>query len=496
MRTTSFFLLLTISKIGASTTVEGTLITQIKGITDNITIRSSSNPDVAQRPRPDGSYSVLVASPATDYLLIIPGTGDDNLYSPRIIRAAEAGTDTLYIIPPTNQPLSIIIDNKTGRDLKFIADKAVVLDELVTSAKDYQLTIVSRPQQSHLLIAAFTAGFPAVVRKVAIMPDQNRGYLVIDRQDIGLAPLPAASSIPPYAERTGGRSAAPAPPAPPQDTPTTRTSDRSGESDRAEELYVPVPTQTGVRPPITRERDQKEQSASTGASQSAYYFSDRLILKDKLNGSLGIRGDYQTFAQQAEEVQLTHYGVAFYNLRLLRNYFDISMQAINSQQLPDVYYRGSIVWHRSPYAAIDLSYKSAANDIWHSRYDAARMSLGVNGCYKSQGERFQMGAGVRFQLDYGDFGDHLDDATAGQFRYLPSVYLIAFKSIGRTTASVMAGMINEAAYASFAVLIARHIGVTYAFKDASFGSTPLTPLEKERTHKMTLEIDLTLKKRQ
>jgi hypothetical protein len=493
MRTTIFFLLLAISKVALTTTIEGTLITQIKGITDNITILCSSNPDVARRPRPDGSYSAHVASSTDDYLIIIPERGDDNLYSPRIIRAAEAATDTLYIIPPTNQTLSIIVDNKTGKDLKFVADKAVILDELVTSEKDYQLTILPRrARQAYILIAAFASSLPAVVRKVDIMPDQNKGYLVIERQDMGLAPLPASAPRTIHnTARMGERSAAP-----PQAAPAHRTSDAgSRDGDRTEEMYVPMPPQTDSRSSLKREQTLTDASEPIIDTPSAYYFSDGLILKDKMNSSLAVRGGYQAFPDKVEAVQLVQYGIEFYNVRILRNYFDFSMRAMNSEQLADVYYRGSFVWHQSSYADIDFSYKLAPNNVWYSQYDATRMSLGVNGCYKSQGEKFQIGAGVRFQVDYGDFDDYFDDA-ASKFRYRPSFYLIMFKSFGGTTASLMAGIINEAAYASAAILIARHIGVTYTFKDKSLGSTPLNPLEKELCHKVTLEISMSLKKRQ
>ncbi|MBN1464586.1 hypothetical protein JXA02_02410 [candidate division KSB1 bacterium] len=496
MRT--LFLLLIIGEMTLAATVDGTLITQIKGIPDNATIRSSSNPAILQRSLPNGSYSVQVASPVNDYIIISPAEGDANLYAPRIIRAANAGTDTLYIIPPMNERISIFVDNKTGRDFAFIVDKAVVSDKLVTSEKDYRLEIT--PQRvgiSQLLIAAFASDFPAVVRRVAILPGQGRGYLVIERQDIGLAPLPVAVSPPPSYTRARTEERLSAPHiATERNKPLGRESaSPSAGLERAEELYVPLSRAPAVRP-LTQERDtNKDRERAIDAAQSAYYFSDRLMVKDKINGSLAIHGSYQTFLHGAEAVEFLHYGLEVYNIRLFGSFYDLSMEAAKSEQLPDAYYSGSLTWHHSPYAAIDLAYKSGLDDAWYSRYDAARMSLGVNGCYKSRGEKFQIGVGVRFQVDYGDFAAHVNETEESQFRYLPGFYLIAGRNFAGTTASVVAGVIDEAFYASASILIARHVGLTYAYKGETLGSAPLTSLEKEPYHKLTLALSLTMKKR-
>ena len=121
-----------------SVTIEGTLITQVKGITENVIIRSSSNPAIEQQPNTAGIYSIETSSRSQDFILISPQESDATLYSPRIIPASRVNTDTLYIIPPTNPTLSIIVDNKTNRDFSFLVDKSIVIEELATSEKDYQ----------------------------------------------------------------------------------------------------------------------------------------------------------------------------------------------------------------------------------------------------------------------------------------------------------------------------------------------------------------------
>ncbi|MBN1480449.1 hypothetical protein EH223_20540 [candidate division KSB1 bacterium] len=494
-----------VSTIVGAVAVQGTLITQIKGITENVTIRASSNPDVLRRPGADGTYTIPTSSLAQDYILVAPEAGDDNLYSPRIIKANAIGTDTLYIIPPTNQTVTIIVDNKTNREFSFLADKCIILNEMVTSEKDYELEVIPhRSPTPTLLIAGISAGYPAVVKSVNIDPVQLRGYLEIEPQDIGLPPA--------RAEQTRQR-ATPLPPLPVDDE--SRVYERAPRQIEEQIRSSSEAAVTPSKPPseevkssesfqsysMTPSRPHSEQmqrevkERSIEKMQAAYYFSDRFVLKDRENSSLAVRGTYDYFPNTSETTQIFHYGLDLYNIKILKKYFDLSLSTSNWDQIDDMYYRGSLTWHHSPYASIDVAYKSAQNSTWYQQYDVAQTSVGVNGYYKSRSTVFQFGVGVRFQVDYGDFNVYFTDVVEKKYRYLQSIYLLGSTSIGQTTASFMAGLINEAAYASVSVLLFRHVGINYTFKNVSGDNTNFTPLEKELAHKISLYVNFTLKNR-
>ncbi len=503
MRNFTLIFLLNLAFVGTtlSAVIEGALITQIRGITSRVSIRSSSNPDAEAQPGQNGAYRINVASPARDYILIAPKEEDSNLYSPRVIPASAVGTDTLYIIPPTNPSLTIIVDNKTDQDFDFLIDKCIVLNKLVTTQKDYELTVIPhRSDSQNLLLAAVTPGFPAVVKSVAINPTQRRGILEIELQDIGLQP-PQQRPTPapePVVEK-------------PQPTPVPVVETQMPSVEPKEE-HVKTPTPVYIEktaPASIEERptpetivvqtqpaEKDDSTIKIEAAQSAYYFSDRLVVKDRRNFSIAAVGGYSLYPNLDESTSITGYGVDVFNVKLFKKYFDISLEAQNSNQLAGDYYRGSLTWHHSPYTSIDVAYKSAQDDIWTSQYDVSQTSVGVNGYYKSQGVNFQLGAGVRFQVDVGDYRAYFPEQVEKRYRYLPSFYLLGSGRFGSSSITVLAGMINEAAYASATLFLFRTIGLNYTFKNTNTQNAYFTPYEEEMLHRLSLYINFTLKNRE
>jgi hypothetical protein len=262
------------------------------------------------------------------------------------------------------------------------------------------------------------------------------------------------------------------------------------------EIQEPPAPQETATTQILEPQLKKDDSARIVDLQTAYYFSDRFVLKNRQSASFAVRGDYQTFPNTSESTQILNVGVDLYNIKILKSYFDLSAGASSSEQLAENYYHGSLTWHHSPYASIDVSYKSTENDAWYSQYDVAHTSLGINGYYKSQGVGFQFGAGVRFQVDYGDFNTYFADLVEKNYRYLQSFYLLGSTAFGTSTAAFMAGVINESIYASVSFLFFKYIGVNYTFKNKSMENSYFTPLEQELKHQLSLYINLTLKNRE
>lgn len=494
-----------------SAIVDGVLITQIRGITNQVNIRSSSNPAVEQQPGENGAYEIDIASQDQDYILIAPQDRSSTLYSPRIIRASQVSTDTLYIIPPTNPSLSIIVDNKTNREFSFLIDRCIILNKLTTSENDYELTVIPHHSgMQNVLIAGIASGYPAVVKSVAINPAQRRGILTIEPQDIGIEQAPT----PPPVVQT--EPFTPEPVYEPTPQPESNLEERLAQLEAAQNqeevppqiVYKevkpqkveekPAPPPTVIRNQSQKEIDaaKKQKAERIEAAQSAFYFSDRLVVKDRRNTSIAIQGAYYMYPQMTPTPQLYHYGVDLYNLRLFKKYFDINAQTATSDVLEGSYYRGSLTWHHSPYASIDLAYKSAQNEIWNSQYDVAQTSVGVNGYYKSQGVNFQLGAGVRFQVDIGDYKDYFPDQVENRYRYLQSLYIIGNGRFGSSSGTLLLGMINEAFYASATLFIGRFAGVNYTFKNLNTENDYFTPYETEMLHRVSVYLNFTLKNRE
>ncbi len=506
----TLFCHLLISAPAYSAIVEGSLITQIRGITNQVTIRSSSDPSVELEPGANGRYRIDVDSPNQDFILITPKDVESNLYSPRIIPASRAGKDTLYIIPPTNPSLTIIVDNRTNNDFDFLIDKGIILSARVTSEKDYELTVI--PHQAStptLLIAGEAAGYPAVVKSVAINASQRRGILTIEPQDIGIQP-------PPVAQKPIETRAKPAVDTAPQTEPvfvekeiplSIKQEEEKKETappiqhiekkppEKKQEKPAPA---ASVETPSKKQKDaaKKLKAERIEAAQSAYYFSDRLVVKDRRNTSIAAFGGYFLYPGMDQSTQLLNYGIDLYNIKLLKKYIDLHASASSTDQLDGLYYKGSLTWHHSPYASIDAAYKSAQDNIWASQYDVSQTSIGINGYYKSQGIQYQLGVGVRFQVDIGDFEENFPEHLENQYRYLQSFYLIGSRRVGHSSVTVLAGMINEAFYASSTLFLFRTLGVNYTFKNLNTDDSYFTPFEKELTHKLSVFINFTLKNRE
>jgi hypothetical protein len=481
-----FFILFCAGVAAADT---GRILTEIGSIPDQLTLRLASKPDIIFRPDADGLFNFTPA--ANDFVLILPDEGDEFIYSPRIIPAADVGADTLYIIPPTLIEYAIIVENFTSKKFEFFIDRAIVSEALETAKKDYQLEIIPQRELSEIYVAAIADGFPAVVQKVAILPNQRRGYMKIMPADLGIQAIARELPVepPPEIVLSPIEEEIVAPPqtiveieklpeseleplqkkAPQPDQPIA-------ENDIIKQTtIIPVSMDTVLGPPYIAPK-------STIATA---FFNNRFLIKNSDNLLLSIDGEYALFSN-SQNTSYAGASIGVHNLNVVQQNFDFYAHIAKSPELDGILYEGSLIWSPSDFVAMDLTYHGASSDAWEREYFITRTSLGLNGKYLLASSFGHFGIGARFRLDFADFENYVENAVESNSRYLPSFYVVTLFDLDKSTLGFMLGAVNEAIYFNATYLFQNKVSASYTYKSSSQADDLLSPLEQHQQHKVGL----------
>jgi len=496
--TTLFFIFIWIQILAVAALSEtGRIFTEIGSIPDQLTVRLASKPDVLLRPNDQGAYTFTPT--ANDYVIIVPEKEDQFIYSPRIIPAARAGADTLFIIPPTFTEYTIIVENKTGQALTFLADEALISEALATAKKDYQLTIIPRRAAiSDIYVAAFAKGFPAAVRRVRFRKNKTIGYMTVGAQAQGMPPVARAAKKKPAAPVV-----APAPSTAPEAKQQPIVEIEKPSAPKKEELKIAEPLPS---PPEESNVESSEpvvtsipktvaeiQNEAIGPKKTVVFFNNRFFLKDAANAVLSAGGEYSLYT--SPNLSRASLMLGLHNIQLLQQNFDLILNVSQSPDLKGFLYEGSFIWTPLPFVALDATYHGTNSEAWRSEYFVSRFSFGLNGAYLLDGSWGQFGVGARFRLDFTNFSRYVASTVESGARYLPSIYALTTINHKNSTTGLMLGAVDEAIYFSITHMVRNRISLNYTWKSKSQQDDLLSPLESRQQHRLQLSYHFNLVER-